>query len=95
MKYAYIVTRITRNNQDGITEIPNLGVHSNFIKAKRHFKSVYDSRTKEGDISVIGYDMGTMEYANPSLDKDERYVVIQSAITSKGEEIRLEKWRVK
>jgi hypothetical protein len=43
---VYIVTRIMFKLREVITEIPNLGVHSSYKKAMRHYKSVREGCQK-------------------------------------------------
>lgn len=90
MKYAYIVTRIVEGQTIG-TPIPNLGVHTTFKKARRHFEAVVESRVKDGHQVVWGKNYNTL------LEDWDRYVVVNTAHILEGsvtEELRLEKWRV-
>lgn len=87
MSYVYIVTRIFDHSMPGITQIPNLGVHTSLKKAQKHFDSVYQDRTQYGPVTMTSYDDTPMN--------SDRSKKIQWAFTNDGEEIRLEKWKVK
>lgn len=87
MGYVYIVTRITYPKQEGITEIPNLGVHTSYKKAIRHYQSVREDRWKlNGGGSVSGQCV-----ANHKIYSDARFALLMSDHFP-NEEIRLEKW---
>lgn len=88
MAHIYVVTRILRKTREGVTEIPNLGVHSSLGKALRHFHSVINDRAQRTALTMI-------HSTNPKMSKDDRYLVVRSATTDEGEEVRLEKWLVR
>lgn len=89
MKYAYVVTRIVSELLPGITEIPNLGVHSSYVKAIKHYDSVLKDRAKQFNVKVNNHSLGDF------LIKKDRFAVLRSFTTADGEEVRLEKWAVK
>lgn len=89
-RYIYIVTRIVKNDQPGVTEIPNLGAHTNIRKAKRHFESVVEDRKVSSQVKttfftpIVGY------------PGDERmFVLAEGYVYSTGEQVRLERWKTK
>jgi hypothetical protein len=82
VKYAYIITRTFTRFEPGITELPNLGVHSTFKKALEHYESVKADRAKFGPVS---------SYQHGERDR-ERYVVLREFYTLTGESVRLERW---
>jgi hypothetical protein len=90
MRYVYVVTRICEGDSLG-TPIPNLGVHTSFKKAKRHFDAIVDSRIKHDAQVMWGGNYDTITHPF------DRYVVVNKAIIYEGdfkEELRLEKWKV-
>lgn len=85
MKYAYVVTRIMFKFQDGVMHIPNLGVHSSYKKAKKHFNSVVKDRQKTEN----GYKVHRPTYDTPVSIMDEH------SFPNIGEWVRLERWQVR
>lgn len=93
-KYVYVVTRLIEGSQKGIQHIPNLGVHSNEKKARRHYESILKDR----------HSLGCSVRHNTVLRSDERPVALigearvgyESARYDQGlvEQLRLEKWRI-
>ena len=85
MRYAYIVTRIMSKTTPGVTDIPNLGVHSKFERAIKHYESVVKDRVGDADNSVHHH--GTIDPGNHFHVMRETYI--------NGENIRLERWPLK
>jgi hypothetical protein len=89
-RFIYIVTRITKNDRPGVTEIPNLGAHTNLRKAKQHFESVVSDRLTSSQVKktfftpIIGY-----------TNDDRMFVLAEGFVYSTGEQVRLERWRTK
>jgi hypothetical protein len=90
MTYVYVVTRIAHNEHAHIREIPNLGCHSSYKKAERHYKSVYADRVARYN----GIPQPGQNIWHSSIPFSDPYVVLMSDHFP-NEEIRLEKWRVK
>jgi hypothetical protein len=88
VRYAYVVTRINPSQDAGTCQIPNLGVHLSLRKALRHYKSTIDDREKDDPVktSMYGYDKF-------SIAGNVKYALLGSYYV-RGEEIRLEKWRI-
>lgn len=90
MKYVYVVTRITKNANPSVTEIPNLGVHTSLKRAKQHFEGVVTDRRLTSKVNktfftpIIGY-----------TNEDRMFVLAEGFVYSTGEQVRLERWRTK
>lgn len=92
MKYVYVVTRVVNGDSLG-TPIPNLGVHSSYKKAKRHFDVIIKDR-HDSDYRVL---INHRTNLPPEEEWRKRYVVANKAYACKDnvtEELRLEKWRL-
>ena len=87
MKHVYIVTRIVEKLTNGIREIPNLGVHSSFKKALKHYNSVLINRGASNTLNVKNF--------NDPITKDRNTILAVYWSVDSQEEIRLEKWKLK
>lgn len=89
MKYVYVVTRTVKNEPANILEIPNLGVHTSYEKAKKHFESVRLARIQYGARNL---------YTHPGFTQPGPYSVLRTSFftheNGMTEEVRLEKWTV-
>lgn len=87
MKYVYIVTRTVKNEPANILEIPNLGVHTSYEDARKHFDSVRLSRIQHGARNL---------WTHPGFTQPGPCSVVRSSFftyeNGQTEEIRLEKW---
>lgn len=92
MKYVYVVTRIMPNNQEGIVNIPNLGVHTSGEKALMHYRNVVRDRMGHDLPPSRAYEFGQIFATNSSVGTDRYLVIAEKQIGS--ETLRLEKWKV-
>lgn len=87
MKYAYVVTRTVKGEPLNVVEIPNLGVHTSYEKARQHFDSVRLDRIKSGLRNL---------YTHPGFTQPGPVSVLRTSLfyhpNGMSEEIRLEKW---
>jgi hypothetical protein len=91
VKYAYVVTRATKDQPEHMMSIPNLGVHSSFISANSHFNSVIKQRR---DFATVVWDhKGTDSemLRDPCLLLREAFVRHRDNST---ENLRLERWKM-
>lgn len=51
IKYAYMVTREIEDSGPGYP-VPNLGLHSSVKKAKKHYDSIIEDRSKNNDFKL-------------------------------------------
>lgn len=87
MKYAYIVTRIIKNNLEGVTNIPNLGVHTSYARALKHYRGVVSDRLR------LPY-TDDLRVNQKQPMGEERCIVLDDLYVGDGETVRLEKWKV-
>lgn len=99
--YIYVVTRIIEGKlEDHTRNIPNLGVHTSFESAYRHYKAVVEDRCKHFNLR---WNRSTEE----RFTKDTRCIVTNEAMITwrhpltpmnqsddVREIIRLEQWKV-
>lgn len=71
--------------RDGVIEIPNLGVHTSYKRAKSHYNSVIEDRKKSTKGHVAH---------GPRID-DRVSVLQEDSFYLTGETVRLERWQIK
>jgi len=91
MSYIYIVTRVINSVKPGFTEIPNLGVHTSYVKAKNHFDGVVSAREIEFKETI----RKTGRYPASFYSKERNIVLDSARVVANNEEVRLERWSTK
>jgi len=87
MSYIYVVTRITKNADPGVFEIPNLGVHTSYKRAQKHYDSVVaDRKTRTSGHSTLSRECPLVTSKMTLMREDCFYLL--------GETLRLERWSV-
>ena len=94
--YVYIVTRIVSRHpaDDGITDVPNLGVHRSRESANGHFDSLVQDRLTAPGAELLWSFQQTKDELKSGFDRAlRRSMVKYTAIeTEIHEEIRIERW---
>ena len=98
MKYVYVVTRLVVGTPEGQTQIPNLGVYTNYNRAKKHFDSVVSFRVEKGYklYWTQKYERGRQDYdrvVDAALLEFHYPASDYNPLTFKEqEELRIERW---
>ena len=85
----YVVTRIVDNEPEGMKSIPNLGVDTSLKRTRSHFKSVLESRLKEGS-KLVWHEKEFVQEVQGKRGTYERARINNS--DGSTEELRLELW---